>query len=72
MSLESLSFKNLVNFYKPELLRVLNGERVSEVFSRFTRRRLARLGLLCLVYRGGGRRLQVSEKVLKILERAQQ
>ena len=71
MNLERKSLLNLIDFYKPEFLRVLSGELANEVFSTFTRRRLTRLGLLYLTYQGGGRRLQVSERAQKILEEAQ-
>ena len=46
MDLEEISFRNLVNSYRDELLEVLGGGDVTKIFTRASRRTLRRHGVL--------------------------
>jgi len=67
-SFEEISFRNIVNFYKPELLRVEGGERASRIFgSRCARVKLLKKNVLVITPCTSGKRLAVSEEAKTVL-----
>jgi len=63
MTLEERSFVNLVNFFKPELMRVMEGEPVEDVIpQKSTRRTLRNHGVLVK------RKVLVTEEAKKVLK----
>ena len=63
MTLEERSFVNLVNFFKPELMRIMEGEPVEDVIpQKSTRRTLRNHGVLVK------RKVLVTEEAKKVLK----
>ncbi len=46
MSPEELSFRNLVEFYRDELIQIVNGAHASEVFTENRQKSLVRYGVI--------------------------
>jgi hypothetical protein len=66
---EKITFKNMVSFYREELVRLLQGEIATLVLSKGDRKVLRRLGILKLSPTGHtGRLLEVSPRAKKILK----
>ena len=72
MNLEYQSFINLVNFFKPELERIIEGEPAASVLpERTTRKTLRKHGVLTKRYNrdgGGGSISAVTEAALEVLK----
>lgn len=67
-SFEEISFRNIVDFYRPELLRIENGERASRIFeTRCARVKLLKKNVLIITPCQNGKRLSLSEKARNIL-----
>jgi len=67
--LEELSLYNLIHFYEDELLEILAGERVGDVFTTSNKRKtLIKYGILSYDYGEAGKRTFIPEKVRRILE----
>lgn len=67
--LEELSFRNLVDSFRPELLRVLGGERATEVFSSSHQRIMLKgHGVFLEHYGYPGKEIVISPKALTLLE----
>ena len=67
--LEELSFVNLVETFRPELLRMLKGERATKVFTSSNRRtKLLRHGVFEEHYRHPGKTIILSQKAKMLLE----
>jgi len=68
--LEEQTFQNIIKWRRVELLRVIDGERVVNVFPQSNQRtKLLRDGVLTSSYGHGGKRLEVSWKARRMLER---
>ena len=71
MSLEDLSFRNLVIFHAGRLRQIMNGQRASELFNKRERMCLKKYGIFLRVYFGyrkGGSVTLPTPRALKILE----
>lgn len=62
------SFKNIVGFYKEELLQVDEGKKATKLFNDRQRKSLVKAGILLRVYGKGGCRLKLSEQAKEIIE----
>jgi len=65
---KEITFQNMVQFYKDELLQLLNGEHAQHILTKGDRRVLRRLGIVTL--QGGGytgRRLTLTPKTEQFL-----
>jgi len=49
MSPEELSFRNLVEWHRDDLIKILNGTPASEVFTEYHHSQLIKNGVLCRV-----------------------
>ena len=67
--LEEMNFYNLIHYLKPELLRIREGGKATQVIpgSRF-RRNLEDQGILVCYHGGGGKKIKISDRVLRIME----
>ena len=71
MSLEELSFRNLVEFYAGQLRQVFGGRKASGVFTKHERRYLKKHGVLRRFFNGykkGGSVTSLTAKTLRVLE----
>jgi hypothetical protein len=62
-----ISFRNVVLFYKEELIKVDLGERATDYFSDRQRKSLVKAGVLRRVYGRGGCHLKLSTKAKRVL-----
>ena len=62
-----ISFRNVVLFYKEELIKVDLGERATDYFSDRQRKSLVKAGVLRRVYGRGGCHLRLSTKAKRVL-----
>jgi predicted Ser/Thr protein kinase len=70
MFYEEVSFENLVLFYRDELIKVRKGVKAMEVLSKYDIKKLRRKKILYLTGDSqGGRRVVLTEKARKILEK---
>ena len=66
--LEELSFRNMVDTFRPELLRMLNGERATRVFKSSNQRtKLLRHGVFMEHYGYPGKEIVISPKAMGLL-----
>jgi len=66
---ERITFKNMIGFYREELVCLLRGEIATRVLTKGDRRVLRRLGILKLRPTGNtGRLLEVSQRAKEILK----
>ena len=64
-----INFQNTVHFHRPELLRILSGERATRVIPEDnTRAGLRFKGVLEQHYGGNGKEIVISVKALRLLE----
>ncbi|MCW4049016.1 MAG: hypothetical protein NWE89_04690 [Candidatus Bathyarchaeota archaeon] len=61
------SFRNIVEFYKDELMKIEEGEKATQYFNDRQRKTLVKSGILNRVYGRGGCRLRLSRKAKKVL-----
>jgi len=67
--LEEQSFRNLVEWFRPGLTRVLAGERATKVFPSSSRRRkLLRRGVFLKQYGRSGMEITVTPEAKRLLE----
>ena len=67
--LEELSFRNLVESFRPELLRVLAGERATKVFDSSNQRTMLKgHGVFMSRYGYPGKQIVISPKAQTLLE----
>ena len=67
--LEDMTFHNIVVWRRPELMRIIDGEKAVHVIPKSNqRRKLNRDGILDIVYRRGGKSIVVSPRAVKLLE----
>lgn len=66
-TLEYLSKRNAIDFYREELLKVENGERATDHFNERQRKSLVKQGILIRVYGHGGCKLRLSEEAKRII-----
>ena len=67
--LEELSFRNLVESFRPELLRILAGERATKVFNSSNRRTMLKgHGVFLERYGYPGKEIVISPKAQLLLE----
>jgi len=70
MSYEEMSFENLVLFYRDELIELKKGTKAVNVLSKYDVKKLRRKKILYLTGDSkGGRRIVLTEKAKKILEK---
>ena len=70
--LEDISFINRVLYQEPELERIWNGERATDVFPKTSERTsLLKYGILVCHYRCAGKEIVLSEKAKEVLKRYQ-
>jgi hypothetical protein len=62
-----ISFRNVVLFYKEELIKVDLGERATDYFSDRQRKSLVKAGVLRRQYGRGGCHLRLSNKARRVL-----
>ena len=62
MTLEEISFINLVNFFRPELRRIIKGENLKTVFTKATQKTLCRHGVLVK------RKSDITEEAKRVLQ----
>ena len=68
-ALEEITFNNIVHWRKPELLRILGGERAIHVIPQSNQRhKLNRDGILEIGFKRGGKTVSVSARAIRILE----
>ena len=68
-ALEEITFNNIVNWRRPELLRILDGERAIHVIPQSNQRhKLNRDGILEIIFRRGGKTVAVTSRAIRILE----
>ena len=61
--LEDRTFKNIIYMRRPHLIRILSGERATDVIEQSNqRRKLTRDGVLETVYRHGGKTVRVTRR----------
>ena len=63
---EEQSFKNLCEFYREELIAIMKGKKVSEIFTVNKRTRLGKLGVLTTLRSHEPKVSQRAKKVLKV------
>jgi len=63
MTLEEISFINLVNFFKPELKRIMKGENSETVFTKATQKTLCKHGVLIK------HKSDITEEAKRVLEK---
>ena len=61
------SFRNLIMYYRTELLYINSGARASDYFSNPQRKKLVKQGVLERVYLQGGCRLKLTKKANNVL-----
>ena len=61
------SFRNLIMYYRTELLYINSGARASDYFSNPQRKKLVKQGVLERVYLQGGCRLKLTTKANNVL-----
>ncbi len=66
-TLEYLSKRNAIEFYREELLKIENGERSTDHFNERQRKSLVKHGILIRVYGHGGCKLRLSEEAKRII-----
>jgi len=67
-ALEEQTFRNILNTRRYELVRIVNGERATEVIPQSNqRRKLRRDGVLEMLYGQGGRRIILTQEAVKAL-----
>ena len=59
MNFDDENLKNLVDFYKEELIRVIEGEQVTSIFTKLQRNNLRKAGILTYYNKTWG----ISEKI---------
>ena len=70
--LEEITFANIVNWRKEELLRIIGGEKAIDVIPQSNQRsKLNRDGVLNIVFNRGGKTIIVSPKAMRLLEESQ-
>ena len=68
-ALEEITFNNIVNWRREELLRILDGERAIHVIPQSNQRhKLNRDGILEIIFKRGGKTVVVSPRAIRILE----
>ena len=68
-ALEEITFNNIVNWRREELLRILGGERAIHVIPQSNQRhKLNRDGILEIIFKRGGKTVVVSPRAIRILE----
>ncbi len=66
-TLEYLSKRNAIDFYREELLKIENGERATDHFNERQRKSLVKQGILVRVYGHGGCKLRLTEEAKQII-----
>jgi hypothetical protein len=66
-TLEYLSKRNAIDFYREELLKIENGERATDHFNERQRKSLVKQGILVRVYGHGGCKLRLTEEAKRII-----
>ena len=66
-SIEYLSKRNTIDFYREELLKIEKGERATDHFNERQRKSLVKQGILVRVYGHGGCKLRLTEDAKKIM-----
>ena len=67
--LEDMTFRNIIVWRRPELMRIVEGENAVQVIPKSNqRRKLNRDGVLNIVYKRGGKSIVVSPRAMKLLE----
>ncbi len=66
-SIEYLSKRNTIDFYREELLKIEKGERATDHFNERQRKSLVKQGILVRVYGHGGCKLRLTEEAKKIM-----
>ncbi len=60
---EERTFKNIIYMRRPHLIRILNGEKAVDVIPQSNQRRILRRdGVLELLYKHGGKTIQVTQR----------
>ncbi len=66
-TVEYLSKRNAIDFYREELLKIENGERATDHFNERQRKSLVKQGILVRVYGHGGCKLRLTEDAKRIM-----
>lgn len=66
-SIEYLSKRNTIDFYREELLKIEKGERATDHFNERQRKSLVKQGILVRVYGHGGCKLRLTEEAKEIM-----
>ncbi|MBD3205130.1 hypothetical protein GF319_02155 [Candidatus Bathyarchaeota archaeon] len=67
-TLEEISFRNTVNFYRKELIELNEGGKATEIFKDRRRKSFVKAGILKREYGHGGCRLKLSKRTKQILK----
>ena len=66
-TLEYLSKRNTIDFYREELLKIEKGERATDHFNERQRKSLVKQGILVRTYGHGGCKLKLTEEAKRII-----
>jgi len=66
-TLDYLSKRNAIDFYREELLKIENGDRATDHFNGRQRKSLVKQGILVRVYGHGGCKLRLTEEAKRII-----
>ncbi len=69
---EERSRRNVIHFYREELLKVDEGEKATEHFNERQRKSLVKQGVLTRTYGHGGCRLELTKQTKKIIKKQAQ
>ena len=67
LTLEYLSKRNTIDFYREELLKIEKGERATDHFNERQRKSLVKQGILVRTYGHGGCKLKLTEEAKRII-----
>jgi hypothetical protein len=66
-TVEYLSKRNAIDFYREELLKIENGDKATDHFNERQRKSLVKQGILVRVYGHGGCKLRLTEEAKRII-----